>query len=122
MKTKQKAAVSIVLIGIIILSFFAGRYVSQRENAGFRRDRCGTQIEFAISKLEKEDLADQGVMRALISDVYGAYLLCDDAQAAAQLHDLWNFLIFESDGDPEGAKETALTELNDLLRTVKTDS
>lgn len=122
MKTKQKAVIRIVLIGIIILSFFAGRYVSQRENAQFRRDRCGTQIEFAISKLEKEDLADQGVMRALVSDVYGAYLLFDDAQAAARLHDLWNFLIFESDGDLENAKDAALTELNDLLRTVKAGS
>ena len=122
MKTKQKAVARIVLIGIIILSFFAGRYVSQRGNAELGRERCGTQIEFARRKLEKEDLADQSVMRALISDVYGSYLLCDDAQTAAQLHDLWNFLIFESDGDLEGAKEIALTELNDVLRTVKTGS
>ena len=35
---------------------------------------------------------------------------------ANQLHDLWNFLIFESDGNIESVKQIALKELNDSLR------
>jgi len=38
---------------------------------------------------------------------------------ASQLHDLWNFLIFESNGNLENTKEIALRKLNDALRAVK---
>ena len=119
MKMRKKVLFSFVLIAIIVASFFAGRYVTQAENANTRIARCSTLIGFAIDKAENEDLADHGAMRALISNVYAAYQFCDDSVVANQLHDLWNFLIFESDGNLEDAKDIALTELNDALRAMK---
>ena len=119
MKMCKKVLFSFVLIAIIVASFFAGRYVTQAENANTRIARCSTLIDFAIDKVENEDLADHGTMRALISNVYAAYQFCDDSVVANQLHDLWNFLIFESDGNLEDAKDIALTELNDALRAMK---
>ena len=119
MKTSKKVFISIILIVIIVASFFAGRYVTQVENTNTRSGRCCTLISFAIDKAENGDLADQGTMRALISNVYAAYQFCDNSVVTSQLHDLWNFLIFESDGNLENAKEIALIELNDALRAVK---
>ena len=119
MKTSKKVIISIMLIGAIVISFFAGRYVTQEENTNTRKEQCSTLIGYAIDKTENGDLADQGTMRALISNVYAAYQFCDHAVVANQLHDLWNFLIFESDGNVENAKEIALIELNDALRAVK---
>lgn len=120
MKTSKRIFISVILIGIVVASFFVGRYVTQVESVNTNSGRCCTLISFAIDKAENGDLADQGTMRALISNVYAAYQLCDDTVVANQLHDLWNFLIFESDGNLENAKEIALIELNDALRAIKT--
>ena len=119
MKMSKKGFLSVILIVLIVASFFAGKYVTQVEITNARSGRCSTLIGFAIDKAENGDLADQGTMEALISNVYAAYQFCDDSVVANQLHDLWNFLIFESDGNLENAKEIALIELNDALRAVK---
>ena len=119
MKMSKKVFFSAILIVIIVASFFVGKYVTQVENTNARSRRCSTLIGFAIDKTENGDLADQGTMRALISNVYAAYQFCDNSVVANQLHDLWNFLMFESDGNLENAKEIALIELNDALRAIK---
>lgn len=120
MKKGRKILVSILLIGMLAASFFAGRYMAQLEHAKAGSAHCEQLISFAIDKAENDDLADPGTMRALISNVYAAYQFCDNTRVAAQLHDLWNFLIFESDSDLEAAKETALIELNDAFQALKT--
>ena len=120
MKTSKKVFISVILIIVMAASFFVGRNITQVENFNTRSERCCTLIGFAIDKTENEDLTDQGVMRALISNVYAAYQFCDDSVVANQLHALWNFLVFESDGDFESVKEIALRELNDALRAIKT--
>lgn len=120
MKTSKRVFISVILIVIIVASFFAGRYVTQVENTNTRSAYCYTLIGFAIDKAENGELTDQGTMRALISNVYAAYQFCDNTKIANQLHDLWNFLIFESDANLESAKEIALIELNDALRAIKT--
>ena len=115
----KKVFVSLMLLAIVAASFFCGKYAAQAEMSNNRKERCITQIVFAIDKAENGDLADRGVLRALISNVYAACQLCDHSVVANQLHDLWNFLIFESDSNPESAKEIALIELNDALRAIK---
>ncbi len=120
MKTNRKLLFSNVLIVIIIASFFAGRYMTKKENSDKRIERCCTLIGFAIDKAENGDLTDQVVMRTLISNVYAAYQFCDDSKSAKQLHDLWNYLIFESDGNVDAVKDIALQELNAVLHFVKT--
>ena len=122
MKTSKKVLISIILMAVIVASFFAGRYVAQVENTHARSQRCCTLISFAIDKAENGDLADPGTMRAMISNVYAAYQSCDDAKLANQLHSLWNFLIFKSDDDLENAKEIALIELNGALRAIKVNN
>ena len=119
MTTSKKVFIGITLTVVFIASFFAGRYVTQLDNSNIRNRHCCTLIGFAIDKAENGDFSDQGIMRALISNVYAAYQFCDNTTVANQLHDLWNFLIFESDGNLENAKEIALIELNDALHAIK---
>ena len=120
MKMNRKAFFSVILMISIVASFLVGKYVTQAENTDARKARCCTLVGFAIDKAEKGDLADQGTMDALISNVYAAYQFCDDSKVASQLHNLWNLLIFERDGSIESIKEIALIELNDALRAIKT--
>ena len=121
MNTNKKVFISVIIIIIVMVaSFFAGRNVTQVENSNTRSERCCTLIGFAIDKAENEDLADQGIMRALISNVYAAYQFCDNSVVANQLHDLWNYLVFGNDDDFGSVKEITLIELNDALRAIKT--
>lgn len=108
----------IVVAAVAAVTFMAGRHIEKAENKAARAQKCSTLIVFAIDKAENQDLADEGVMKALISNVYAAYRYCDDSICANQLHDLWNYLIFESE-DTAAAKEIVLQELNAVLRSVK---
>lgn len=119
MKKSKKAIFSVILIIAVAASFFVGKYVAQAENTDTRNARCCTLIGFAIDKAENGDLADEGTMDALISNVYAAYQFCDDSKSANQLHDLWNFLIRSSGENVDSLKEIALSELNGVLRAFK---
>ena len=120
MKMNRKAFFSVILIISIVASFLVGKYVTQAENTDARKARCCTLIVFAIDKAENGDLADQGTMDALISNVYAAHQFCDDSKVANKLHDLWNFLMRSRDENIDSVKEIALIELNDALRAIKT--
>ena len=119
MNKRYKIVVAIVIIALTMASFFIGSYIKENQNENSRIERCSTLIVFAIDKAENENLTDQGVMRALISNVYAAYQFCDNSIVANQLHDLWNYLIFESDNNVDAAKEIALRELNSALQSIK---
>ena len=119
MKKSSKFIGLIVIIALIVASFFVGSYVSEQKNNHARMERCKTLMMFAIDKAENGDLTDQGTMRGFISNVYAAYQFCDDSKSAKQLHDLWNYLIFESDSSIDNVKEIALRELNTVLRSIK---
>ena len=62
MKKRKKVFIGIILMIIIVASFFVGKYVTQVENTNARSGRCSTLISFAIAKAENGDLADQGTM------------------------------------------------------------
>ncbi len=119
MKKASKIAVAIGLIVIIVASYFVGCHITEQKNSRTRTERCRTLITFAIDKAENEDLTDQGVMKALISNVYAAYQFCDESKSANQLHDLWNYLIFESNSNIDNAKEITLRELNAVLHSIE---
>ena len=119
MKRGSKIVNVIVIILLIIISLGVSRYITERNNNNARKTRCCTQIMFAIDKAENGDLADQGIMRGLISNVYAAYQFCDDSKSAEQLHALWNYLIFESDSSTDNGKEIAIRELTAVLRAIK---
>lgn len=118
MKKATKLVISLVFIICVAASFFAGSYLKEQAHTNSRMQRCQTLITFAIDKSENEDLSYQDNMEALISNVYAAYQFCDDPHLAAQLHDLWNTLIFE--GEDYWGKENALAaQLRTILETLQ---
>ncbi len=117
MKKHTKIIFVLGFILIIGSSFFAGRYSKQQEISENRIRRCQTYISFAISKAETQDLSDQGVMKALISNVYAAYECCDNSSLSGQLHDLWNMLIFEGDSFI-GKKEDLVIQLESIAEAL----
>lgn len=119
MKKTTKLVITIAFMISVAASFFAGSHLKEQAHMDSRMQRCHTLITFAIDKAENEDLSNQDLMEALISNVYAAYQFCDDPHLAAQLHDLWNTLIFE--GDRYIGKEDALTaQLRTILDTMQT--
>lgn len=119
MKNHRKFMVGILLVVFIVAAYFIGGHITEKKLNAERTVRCGTLITFAIDKAENEDLTDQSVINALISNVYAAYQFCDDNQSANQLYDLWNSLIFENDSNIDDIKENVLRELHAVLRSIK---
>ncbi len=114
MKTKRYILICII-VGIVIASFFMGRYTKQQEYLNSRKERCEVFISFALDKVENQDISDQNMMEAIISNVYAAYELCDDSVIKNQLHDLWNYIIFEE----ENYKDILLVELESIKEAIK---
>ena len=114
---KKKILICLVVVLIIIASFFTGGYVKEQKHYHDRMHRFDTLITFALEKAENEDLIDRATMDALISNVYAAYVLCDDPDLAARLHDIWNALIF--DADSYIGKEEVL--INQLAATLQSN-
>lgn len=115
MKRITKAGIAAAFILAMIISFFAGNYLKEREYADKRVQYCNTLLSFAVDKAENEDLSDQNVMKALISNVYAAYGYCDKPDLSSQLHDLWNMLIFEGDSYI-GREEELVTQLKNIAK------
>ena len=118
MKNFSKLVISIVFIMAAAAAFFAGSHLREQAHTETRIQRCQTPLTFAIDKAETEDLADQDIMEALISNVYAAYQFCDDPHSAAQLHELWNDLML--DGERYIGREDTLTaQLQTILETMR---
>ena len=119
----KKGTKILILIAFIIVagtSFMAGSYIKEQEYLDGREERCKTLISFAIDKAEKHDLSDPNIMEALISNVYAAYQFCDDSTAAAQLHELWNGLIFEGESYVDN-EDSLIEQLNNIAEMIRVE-
>ncbi len=121
MKKYKKLIAVLIFCVLIICSFFGGRYSKEREYKEKRLQQCQTLISFAIDKIDNKDLSDPGVMKALISNIYGAYELCDNSNLANELHNLWNELIFESENNLN-ITNTTKKNLEIILEKLKTNN
>jgi hypothetical protein len=117
MKVYTKIIITIVFVVSILAAAFAGSCIKEQEIRIGRTQRCHTLISFAINKAETNDLSNPDIMEALISNVYAAYELCDDPSVSAQLHDLWNDLIFDGDGYI-GHEDKLATQLRIILEAL----
>ena len=118
MKKTVKIISCIAVLVLLAVSFLMGSYVKERENLNGRQQRCHALIVFAVEKAENGDIADPGVMQALVSNVYAAYQFCDDPALAAQMHDLWNALVFDGDSYI-GREENLANRLKELAARVQ---
>ena len=118
MKKISRLAVCAAFLAAIIVSFAAGSFMKEQEYLDRRAQRCNTLISFAIEKAEHEDLSDQAVRKALVSDVYAAYEVCDRPNLSERLHDLWNTLIFDGDSYI-GEEDLLITELRNISDMIQ---
>ncbi len=118
MKTKRNILLGVIVVVLVAASFFAGGYVKEQEYSDGRMQRCSTLVFFALDKAENKDLSNPDIMEALISNVYAAYEYCDDPIVKNQLHDLWNYLIFEGD-DSTVTKDILSNELESVSEALK---
>lgn len=121
MKKVTKIFVGIAFIIVAIASFVAGSYMKEQEYVDSRMQRCNALISFAIDKAENEDLSNQDIREALISNVYAAYEFCDRPHLSELLHDLWNTLIFEGDSYV-GKEDMLVTELRNILDMMQIEN
>ena len=121
MKAYKKIMVGILLIVLVVASFFVGRRIAEQEYRRGMDQRCNTFISFAIDKIEKEGLTDQDTMEALISNIYAAYHSCTDPDLADQLHELWNTLIFREESYI-GREDVLINHLKNVAEALRTDN
>jgi hypothetical protein len=119
MKRSTKLIITVAFVAAITVSLLAGHCIAEQQYRNARAQRCETLLSFAINKAETEDLSDPNVMEALISNVYAAYQFCDDPGLSAQLHDLWNALIFRSDS-LMGSDDLLATQLRNIAHAMET--
>ena len=116
---KSIKAIIVLIVALIMLgsAFGAGGYIENQKNQTAQVQNCLMLISFARDKAENEDLSDDAVMEALISNIYAAWCFCDQQNdtAAEQLHTLWNDLINEGVGD----KEVLLTQLKHISESIR---
>ena len=118
MKKTTQAVRGILFVAAVILAFYAGGALKEKEERDSRQRRCQTLLSFAVDKLDSQDLSEQGVREALLSDLYAAYEYCDKPQLAAEIHAVWNALVFDSAED-----ESALSsQLEILSEAINADS
>lgn len=122
MKKFSRAAIVIAaFIAISAISVFAGSHIKEKDYLNSRTQRCTELISFAIDKIEHDDLSNQDVMEAVISNVYAAYQFCDNPNVSNLLHDLWNELIFEGESSVD-SKDVLVAQLKDLVEMIRAGS
>ena len=97
MKKGGKMLMAAAFLAAAGVSFWAGGALKVREYENVRAQRCRTILSFAVEKAESGELSEPDAAEALASNVYAASQICGDPDLSAQLHDLWNSLIFEGD-------------------------
>ena len=112
---KKITVACFVVVVLLVVSFMVGSYVNEQKQSKECISRCRTMISFAMEKAENENINEPSVRAALASNIYAAYQYCDDATAAEQIHDLWNYIL--NDGDDSAAKEIVLQELKVIFNS-----
>ena len=90
MKKSRNVIFVLLIILLVSTGFGLGRYTKKQEISKDRQLTFQQQIHSAVNKINTEDLQDPDTREAIISNIYAAYVYCDDPSLAGQLYDLWN--------------------------------
>ncbi len=105
---KKSRMIGLIVI-LICLSFFTGRYFRDSGEAGNSKRKYETMIALSADKLEDLKAGyNADIMEALISNVYAAYIYSDYSEQGSALYALWNALVF--DGENIAGKEDDLKQ------------
>ena len=113
-KTGAVLAIVFFITGVV-LSFFAGNYMSNREDGEERIQKCRKYILLTIDTVQDKGLALEGASETVVSNLWAAHEFCDNPEISAELSSLWNTLVYEE--DTYAAQEDKLVmQLNDILK------
>lgn len=99
----------------IVISFFAGDYMSDKEHLENNVQRCSKHISFAIDTVENKGLSVEGAAETIASNIWVAHELCNDPEISAELSNLWNTLVYDKDAY-SGQEDALATQLKDILK------
>lgn len=99
----------------VVLSFFAGNYMSNKENMKERTQICRKYISFAIDTVQEKGLALEGASESIVSNLWMAHEFCDNPEISAELSNLWNTLVYEED-TYDTQEDKLATQLENILK------
>lgn len=105
----------VFFIAAVVLSFFVGVYMSDKEHMEDRVQHCGRYISFAIDTIEDKGLSVDGASEAIASNIWVAHELCDNPKISAELSNLWNSLVYDEDAYI-GQEDVLTAQLKDILK------
>ena len=93
---KNRTVIVLVLSFLLSVTaaFSVGYHVREQKQPEYDVQACQTLLSLAAQKVKFDDISNPDTMESLISNIYAAWSHCPDSDAASQLYDLWNALIF----------------------------
>ena len=93
---KKRTVIVLVLSFLLSVTaaFSVGYHVREQKQSEYDAQACQTLLSLAAQKIKFDDISNPDTMESLISNIYAAWSHCPDSDAASQLYDLWNALIF----------------------------
>ena len=93
---KKRTVIVLVLSFLLSVTaaFSVGYHVREQKQPEYDAQACQTLLSLAAQKVKFDDISNPDTMESLISNIYAAWSHCPDPDAASQLYDLWNALIF----------------------------
>ena len=93
---KKRTVIVLVLSFLLSVTaaFSVGYHVREQKQPEYDAQACQTLLSLAAQKIKFDDISNPDTMESLISNIYAAWSHCPDPDAASQLYDLWNALIF----------------------------
>lgn len=121
---KKRTAIVLVLSFLLSVTaaFLVGYHVREQKQPEYDVQACQTLLSLAAQKVKFDDISNPDTMESLISNIYAAWSHCPDPDAASQLYDLWNALVFAYEdyaAQPEVVMEHLLAIHNMLPSKVK---
>ena len=114
MKKLGTVLIIVVFVAGVILSFFAGDYMSDKAHIENRAEEFGKYISLAIDTVEGKGLTLEGASESIASNIWVAHELCDNPEISAELSNLWNTLVYEKD-TLVGQENVLISQLKDIL-------
>lgn len=114
MKKFGKVLIIMLFVAGVVLSFFAGDYMSDKAHMESRSEEFNKYISLAIDTVEEKGLALEGAAETIASNIWVAHELCDNPEISAELSNLWNTLVYEKDA-LVGREDVLTSQLKGIL-------
>jgi len=114
MKKFGAVLIAVIFIAGVMLSYFLGNYISDKEHEKMKVQDCCKYISLAIDIVEDKGISVTGASETVASNLWIAHELCNIPEVSAELSDLWNDLVYGED-TYNGQEDVLVAKLKDIL-------